>query len=308
MEDERRTSIVEELRSYNPSLRDRIAWAIAGKAGDWFGADKYAAVPVMGDFAGKGLKKLASRSPNIYNPPMKSPRPFEADYPGGAVADDAGKLQFDIEGRPLSARYVAGRTLVGEGDEAISPAWYDSIAAGSSGASISPASARALGGDAGHLVKTTDRRSGTVEYEIFFDKALPNNKAERVVGHEIGHLIDEVSGQIPVSGLNDELRAVYNDLNNPQSYGKKFGPEQNRYKGDDVQRELMAEAIRAYMVDPNYIKTVAPKTAARIREYVNKNPQLKDIIQFNSLAGVGLAGIAYGGRSASQSQAGEPET
>jgi len=47
-------------------------------------------------------------------------------------------------------------------------------------------------------------------------------------------------------------------------------------------REYMAEAIRAYMVDPNYIKTVAPQTAARIRQYVNSEPRLNHVIQFNS--------------------------
>ena len=47
----------------------------------------------------------------------------------------------------------------------------------------------------------------------------------------------------------------------------------------------MAEALRAYMTDPNYIKTVAPKTAMRIRDAVNNNKQLRDIIQFNSVLG-----------------------
>jgi hypothetical protein len=47
----------------------------------------------------------------------------------------------------------------------------------------------------------------------------------------------------------------------------------------------MAEAIRAYMWDPNYLKTVAPKAAARIREFVNTNPQLSKFIQFNAVAG-----------------------
>lgn len=31
-----------ELRAYQPSLRERIMWGIAGKAGDWFGAGRYA--------------------------------------------------------------------------------------------------------------------------------------------------------------------------------------------------------------------------------------------------------------------------
>jgi hypothetical protein len=45
----------------------------------------------------------------------------------------------------------------------------------------------------------------------------------------------------------------------------------------------MAEAIRAYMADPNYLKTVAPKTAAAIRKAVNAHPFLSKVIQFNAL-------------------------
>ena len=46
-------------------------------------------------------------------------------------------------------------------------------------------------------------------------------------------------------------------------------------------RELIAQAIRAYMVDPNYLKTVAPKTAEAIRRSVNENPRIAKTIQFN---------------------------
>ena len=43
--------------------------------------------------------------------------------------------------------------------------------------------------------------------------------------------------------------------------------------------------------------TVAPKTAARIRAYVNEHKDLKHIIQFNSAVGTagGAAGAALGG-------------
>ncbi len=44
------------------------------------------------------------------------------------------------------------------------------------------------------------------------------------------------------------------------------------------------------MTNPNYLKTVAPKTAERIREYVNKHPHVSKIIQFNALAGVIVSG------------------
>lgn len=40
---------------------------------------------------------------------------------------------------------------------------------------------------------------------------------------------------------------------------------------------------RCHMTDPNDLKTVAPKVAARIREHVNRDYRLSRVIQFNSL-------------------------
>ena len=60
-----------------------------------------------------------------------------------------------------------------------------------------------------------------------------------------------------------------------------FGPEQRACYGADARAELMAEAIRAYLQSPNYLKTVAPNVAARIRAAVNTNHNLNQIIQFN---------------------------
>ena len=58
----------------------------------------------------------------------------------------------------------------------------------------------------------------------------------------------------------------------PQRALEASAADVRHFVGDDISREYVAEAIRAYMADPNYIKTVAPKTAARIREFVNSNP------------------------------------
>ncbi len=55
--------------------------------------------------------------------------------------------------------------------------------------------------------------------------------------------------------------------------------------------ELTAEAIRAYMQDPNYIKTVAPALAKEIRK-LNSVKGLRDIIQFNTCAHVRTGGWA----------------
>ncbi len=81
-------------------------------------------------------------------------------------------------------------------------------------------------------------------------------------------MIDQLAGQIPTAGLSKELRQIYDTLNNPNrsrggleaaSWGKRFVPDALGYNGDDIPREYTVEAIRAYMADPNYLKTVPPK-------------------------------------------------
>ena len=46
----------------------------------------------------------------------------------------------------------------------------------------------------------------------------------------------------------------------------------------------MAEAIRFYLLAPDWMRSHAPKTAKRIRDYVNENESLRAVIQFNSIA------------------------
>jgi hypothetical protein len=63
---------------------------------------------------------------------------------------------------------------------------------------------------------------------------------------------------------------------------------------DPVEEEYFAEASRAYMTDPNFVKSVAPNFAAAVRAAVNSHPRLRRVIQFNSLkfpthAGLGQA-------------------
>jgi hypothetical protein len=93
-----------------------------------------------------------------------------------------------------------------------------------------------------------------------------------VAGHEIGHVVDELAGQVPVKGLDTELRQVYKTLNTGQERTRHLtGPQHIGHSGDDVPRELMTEAVRAYMADPNYLKTVAPKTAKAVRKALVQN-------------------------------------
>lgn len=231
-----------------------------------------------------------------YNPPSKPPRPIEVDYPAGAPVDGTGQLTATIDGSPFTARWVAGRTLAGGQDAPIPPAQYDALSESLIGTRPSPVPAREIGGDAGRIVKSYDPVTGNPERNILFSSGLRPAEQDRVIAHEIGHAIDDAAGQIGTSGLvRDELAPLYNTMVTSQERSTHLtGPQHLKYSGDEVPREFMAEAIRAYMTNPNYLKTVAPKTAERIRDAVNAHPVLSRIIQFNSLgplAALGLGGV-----------------
>ena len=54
----------------------------------------------------------------------------------------------------------------------------------------------------------------------------------------------------------------------------------------------MAEAIRGYAANPNYIKLKFPELAAAIRAAVNDHPILSKIIQFNAIPAIAAAAAA----------------
>lgn len=248
---------------------------------------------------------LASRSASIYNPPIKSPRPFEADYPSGASSDVAGRLTKDIDGRDLTAGVVVGRRTLGGADEALTPAQLDAAAKATLGESPSQVPASALPRNTVGAYGDARGPDGPERW-IHILKDLEPAARAKVTFHEFGHALDDLAGTIRTKGLSRELRDVYNSLNNPTRNAagtdavafngtgrtRPWSPKESGYKGDDVEREYVAEALRAYMTDPNYLKTVAPKTAATIRKFVNDNPRLNRFIQFNSIVipvGIGAA-------------------
>jgi hypothetical protein len=238
---------------------------------------------------------FASKNASIFDPPNKPLRAFEADYPNGAMADESGRLTHDIDGRPITAKTVVGRRMVGGEDEAFSPAQLDALSEALFGNKPEIVASREIGGDAGRF-KVSHDTDGNAVYQPFVSSLLTAEQAPRVAGHEIAHGIDYFGGHgrtgIPTDGLSRELGTVYHDLNDaswrrgqPTRPGLQTTPESFGYKGENLRAENMAEAIRSYMADPNYIKTIAPKTAERIRQYVNDNPRLSGTIQFNSDTG-----------------------
>lgn len=178
---------------------------------------------------------------------------------------------------------------MGEADVALTPAQLQSVGEGSVGAVYK---AQPAG---------TFRRGVVGEYDpleqtIRLRGDISPAQGSRLLQHETAHLIDEVAGQVPTGGIVRELRQVYNTLNTGAERTRHLtGPEHMGYRAGEQPRELMAEAIRAYMADPNYLKTVAPNVAARIREAVNANPTLRPWVQFNTAAPFGLGLLAPDG-------------
>jgi hypothetical protein len=176
-------------------------------------------------------------------------------------------------------------------DRGIDPASIDRIGAQAGGATVLERPASAIrGGGYGSFTGGWNPLTGERAAQIGVRSSLDSLSRDTVLAHENAHLIDWIAGAIPTKGLDKELRGVYNTLNTGQERTRRLtGPEHMGYPRQEVPGELMAEAIRAYLQNPNYLKSVAPKTAMAIRNAVNSNPELNRWVQFNSLAGLGLA-------------------
>jgi hypothetical protein len=216
----------------------------------------------------------------LYPPPRKPPRPFESDYPQGAPVDASGRLRYDMDGRPLYAKYVVGRRTAGGADETIERSELNDIGLTLMGSLPREVHPYKLGNADGVYRKTRDGRP--VDIRIARD-LWPWDK-EQVLGHEIGHLLDHVSAhRISMGGIHGDFLRNYRTLNTGSEGGALFTPADRGYPPSEMRLELVAEAIRAYLANPNYLKTVAPELAATIREAVNAHPTLSKLIQFNSL-------------------------
>ena len=236
---------------------------------------------------------------------MRDPRPFGEDYPQGAPTNDAGFITRDIDGDPITVgpNRVSGRVVEGE-DVALSPAQYDAIAEETTGQGFEVAPRSKLSGDAGRVVTTRDRRSNDIiDQQAFVAGDVRGEGLLLVKGHEIGHIVEILAGGksgkgISTKGLSGELNDIYNGLNNSNrqngdaaKWAKAERPKDKGYSKEKRPKELWAEAVRAYMENPNYIKTVAPNVAERIRKATKGDPKLSRIIQFNTVAGAGLLGV-----------------
>jgi hypothetical protein len=234
----------------------------------------------------------------MFAPPRIPQRPFKFDYRREPETDAAGRLLRDIEGRPLDARFVVGRQFAGQGDVPLTPA---EIKAAMADLDIQLTETPNLPeGDA----NTTGVFHGEMEGlrpvgDVFVKSTLSAEDRRLTLAHEFGHAIDHFANYFSDNlrpAEIDELRKVYTTMRAGPRKTLVPQPEDFGYPPEEVNGELAAEAFRAYLMNPNWFKAVAPYSAARFRDAVNRNSYLKHIIQFNSLGAAGLIGAGLAGK------------
>jgi hypothetical protein len=230
-------------------------------------------------------------------PPPTSERPFVEDYIRYQT-DSRGRLLRDIEGRPLGAKFIAGRRFSGQADEPLLPADIEGAMA-EVGVGLKyikdedPVLAKRYSKFLrGYYQARNDE--GELDPTIFLNTARKGRERDMVIAHEFGHAIDHLAGNISPTLTYQEMRELSFVYGNLRYRLKKGGhllqPENFGYKNDDIYAELVAEGLRAYMMYPNYFKAAAPKSAAKFRAFVNVSPYFRDALQLNSLGAIGLIG------------------
>jgi hypothetical protein len=115
-----------------------------------------------------------------------------------------------------------------------------------------------------------------------------------VLAHEVGHALHKLAGKLSLKGIKEmrrELEPVYSTLNEPvEGLNRPVLPQHVGYTNEQAPYELVADAFRAYMIDPNYLKRVAPYSASVLRQWTNSHPTISKLIQFNSLGGLAVIG------------------
>jgi hypothetical protein len=253
--------------------------------------------PLPGADASPPASRIAeSRNIGMYAPPGAPQRPFKFDYRRTPRTDDTGRLLEDIEGRPLDARFVVGRQFAGKGDVAMTPA---EIKAALMGLDIRHAELEKVpmpgnntaGVFGGEMVGR--RPVG----DLFVKSTLSEEDRNITLAHEFGHAIDHFTNYFSdhlTTAEIAELRKVYPTMRAGPRKTPVPQPEDFGYPPHQINGELVAEAFRAYLMNPNWFKAVAPRSAARFRAAVNKDKYLKHIIQFNSLGAAGLLSAGAG--------------
>jgi hypothetical protein len=267
---------------------ERPAGAMAAEDGSLSGSD---APP-------PSVRIAEGRGSGMYAPPGAPQRPFNFDYRETPRTDDSGRLLKDIEGRPLGARFVVGRQFAGKGDVPMTRAQMEA-ALMDLDIRLAEVSKFPLDLDDENTsgIYLGDERRRPVG-DVLIKSTQSAEDRNLSLAHEFGHAIDHHASWFSdylTRAEIDELRKVYAAVRG-RGRKKLIQPEDFGYSPNDVKGELAAEGFRAYLMDPNWFKAVAPRSATRFRAEVNRNKYLKHIIQFNSLGAAGLLSAGAGSK------------
>jgi hypothetical protein len=120
---------------------------------------------------------------------------------GRALTNDAGFLTTTIDGDPINVGgRVVGRRVAGGTDEALSPAEFDAITTAATGEPATMVAQHAIGRDLG---RTRVNRATKRPLGVALSRGLDGDHLEKVYAHEIGHVVDQLAGEIKASGISD---------------------------------------------------------------------------------------------------------
>lgn len=219
----------------------------------------------------------------IYSPPPTRARTLEEDYPpevwiDGVPTDADGNLLYDVDGRRFGTGKIVGRSRIDRPNSPLSSEGeFGGLPERLSG---KPFAYQNLGGTTVGATRAAITSGMVKPTQLLLDDQVLGPDESRILAHEIAHAI-EIIGAPPADmdgyyagrfgiaaggrgtraddSVSKQLRQIYKDLN--------YAPMGPRYTGDNITREYWAEAIRAYLESPDYIKNIAPDVARVIREF-----------------------------------------
>ena len=242
---------------------------------------------------------LARNNEAGYAPPELPQREFNLDYKRPPQGDIGSRLKTDMDGRPLDAEHVAGRRTVGGNDEALAPKDVHDLAETISNVIVVPRN---------ELPKKAVGSYTPSFNRIKIADDLPDDQASIALSHELGHAIDAQSrrGVVFADKYGPRAKKIYHDLRTGNVAetrpSRMASPETDGYKLSDRPGELSAEFIRAYLTNPNYVKSIAPAAAKMLRDLINSDPGLSKYIQFNALAPTVIGGATAASAASSDGE------
>lgn len=131
------------------------------------------------------------------------------------------------------------------------------------------------------------------------------------VGAEFDASMGTVVGTLDTKGIIRDMERIYHQGRTGRSADGVRPKNLNTAKIDgyssaDSLRGLAAEAFRAYIENPGWIKANYPKVAERLRRHVNTGPKIRDWVQLNTAMPVALAAGALAASDGSDAALAKP--